>query len=82
MSRFTADRVLDLQVGDSRVHFDEGEEKDLNFPEGFELPEGLREAGAKPEPPAKVPAPKPRVAKPKEKPKVKPKAKRTTKRKR
>ena len=47
MSKFTADKALDLQVGDNRVHFDEGEEKDLSFPEGFELPEGLSEVKEK-----------------------------------
>ena len=47
MSKFTADKALDLQVGDNRVHFDEGEEKELSLPEGFELPEGLSEVKGK-----------------------------------
>jgi len=54
MSKYVADKDLDLEHGANRIHFDVGEEKELNLPEGFELPEGLSEAKVKKEAPAKV----------------------------
>ena len=41
--------ALDLALGDNRIHFDAGEEKELSLPEGFELPAGFEEAGKVPE---------------------------------
>ena len=49
MSKYAADKALDLEYGSNRVHFDEGEEKELNLPDDLELPEGLSEVKPKKE---------------------------------
>lgn len=41
--KYQAEKDLELNYGENRIHFDKDEVKNLNLPEGFELPEGLSE---------------------------------------